>query len=358
MNGKAWTQQEKELLEECYKQMMSMDDMKNLFDRSSSEITSKAYKMELTKKYVKKNSANYKAIYQDYDWCYDRYIVRGMNQEEMAKEAGTTVRTIQKWCSDIHGLNIRTYKKEKHINEMQRQIILYGTLGDGHIDNRPNHPLYIESHAIDEKDYLFWKYSFLKDLCNSEPVYYPEKTFNYDLPYICSPSYRMCTRVIDDLKEIRNMSRLEKIKSLNEFGFCLHTLDDGSRSDKWEVCLAEWSDEEVDAYMKFCAEQLNLNVHRCRDDRYVSFTAASSAAIDKIILKHIPNDLDIIKKKILDNCKIKPLKRYRYVIFNGERMGLRKFSDIAHVSYIKSKDIFDEFGKEEIDGDLILEKLQ
>ena len=35
-----------------------------------------------------KYSAQYKAIYQDYNWCFDRYINKGMSHKEMAQECG------------------------------------------------------------------------------------------------------------------------------------------------------------------------------------------------------------------------------------------------------------------------------
>lgn len=47
--------------------------------------------------------------------------------------------------------------------------------------------------------------------------------------------------------------------------------------------------------------------HQNKDLRYVYFNAESSRKIDDIILRNIPNNLDIIKYKILDKYKHKPV---------------------------------------------------
>ena len=215
-------------------------------------ISSRSSYLKLGDKYMRSNNPKFKAPYQDYDWCYERYINKGMSHQEMADECGASLRVIQKWCCEIHKLNARTFKENKEMTDKQYQIILFGTLGDGHIDKRENQPLYIESHAIDEKEYLFWKYDQLKDLCNSPPKYYKEiySQFGTDKYYLCQPYYRVETRIINQLKEIREMARIDKINRLNEFGLSLHVLDDGNRRDHWQLCLAEYSQEEIDLYIK------------------------------------------------------------------------------------------------------------
>ena len=163
--------------------------------------------------------------------------------------------------------------------------------------------MYIESHAENQKDYLFWKWSILKDICTQKPVYYPPQkhSFGGDKLYDCKAQYRLCTRIVDELKPIRAMNISDILLQLNEFGLSIHTLDDGFRSDSnWEICLAEWTDEEVQLYLKLCKEKFQLDGYKMKDQRYVKFTADSSRLLDKIILRNIPNDLDIIKYKILE----------------------------------------------------------
>ena len=356
-----WTEGDKKRLEEYYKAGLSFKEISEKMNRSLGSINAMSIELKLGDKYMRTNNPNFKAIYQDYDWCYDRYINKSMSHQEMADEAGCTLRVIQKWCSEKHGINQWTFKEYKKLNDIQRQIILYSTLGDGHIDKRQDQPMYIESHSEDEKDYIFWKYSILKDICNKEPVYYKEKynSFGGDKMYLCKPFYRINTRIINDLIPIREMSRLDKIKILNEFGLSLHALDDGNRSNLWEVCLAEWSQEEIDTYIDICRTKFDLECTQSKhDNRYVYFTAISSKKLDEIILRNIPNDLDIIHKKILDNKDIKPLQYCRYIIVNdNEKIGLGRYCKLKHLNYEYSKTIFDNFGKEYVNEEDFLERV-
>lgn len=345
MGGRKWTNEEIEMLEDGYKNNISMRELSKKMNRSESSLTHKAVSLGFTKKYIKPNNVNYKAIYQDYDWCYERYINRGMTHEEMASEADASLRVIQKWCAEIHGLHGHSFKEFKKLNDTQYQIILFGTLGDGHIDKRPDEPLYIECHCESEKEYLFWKYSYLKDLCNQPPVYYKEsyRSFGKDRDYLCQPFYRLGTRVIYDLKRIREMSRCDKISQLNEFGFCLHILDDGSRDDLWQNCLAEWSYDEIDLYVNICKERFNLECTRDKsDNRYVTFDAFSSKKIDEMILRNIPNELDIVHKKILNNDKIRKFQHSIIIrLDNGSQIGLAQYCKDNHINthYAKLRDI-------------------
>lgn len=328
MEKRMWTEEEEKLLEEMYKKGMSFKEISNIMNKSISSINDKSARMKLGDKHTRCNNPKFKAVYQDYDWCYERYIDKGMTHQEMADECGATKRVVEKWCSQIHRLNNRTFRHIKKLNDIQKQIIMFGRLGDGHIDQRPNQPMYIESHAEDEREYLFWKYSFLKDICNQAPVYYPASysSFGTNKQHLCKPTYRLNTKIIDDLYNIREMSKVQIIKQLNEFGFCLHILDDGSRSDLWSICLAEWSSEEIELYKNVCYEKFGLIGDSNRDARYFMFNAFSSLKIDQMILNNVPNDLDIIHKKILDNDKIKNTANYRFVILeDGTKIGLSTY---------------------------------
>lgn len=355
-----WTNDEESLLEELYKNGKSIEEMSNVMKLSVNCIAQKASALKLGDKYMRTNNPKFKATYQDYDWCYDRYIVKGRTHEEMAIEAGCKKRTIQKWCSDIHGFNNRTFKKHKNLNDLQYQLILFGTLGDGHIDKRINQSLYIESHCEAEKEYLFWKYEIIKDLCHTEPIYHEAGYYNFgtDKEYLCQPFYRINTKIIDELSDIRDMPRIDKIKMLNEFGLSLHMLDDGNRNDSWAICLAGWSQEEIDCYIEVCKRKFNLECKQEKDNRYVRFTAVSSKKIDKIILNNIPNNIDIVKKKILENDSIRDLRHHRYIISEDKKIGLRKFCDVYHYSYLKCKDVFDSLNVEFIQKDEFVEKVK
>ena len=306
MGKRTWTEEQEAELSEMYRQGIKISIISEKFNRSYKAICSKITSMGLNKDITRKTDYRFTAIYQDYDWRYERYINRGMTMKEMAEEAGVSLRVIQKWCSEKHRLNEFTFKKEKRLTDIQRQIIMFGRLGDGHIDRREDQPVYIESHAENQKDYIFWKWSILKDLCTQPPVYYPPKVKYFgDKAYDCQASYRLCTRIINDLKDIRTMSRSDIINQLNELGMSTHMLDDGYRKPSgWEICLAEWTDDEVQQYLNICQNKFGIIGKRRKDKRYVSFNTKDSKTIDNIILSTIPNDLDIIKYKILNKQSI------------------------------------------------------
>lgn len=347
-----WSNEEIETLIELYSKNAKISDIAKQLGRTEGAVSSKAQHIGITSNIIKPNNPNFKAIYQDYDWCYERFINKGMSMQEMADEAGTTVRTIQKWCSEKHRLNDWTFKTEKKLNDLQKQIVMFGRLGDGHIDKREDQPMYIEVHAENQKDYLFWKWSILKDICNHEPVYYPNnnKCFNGTV-YEVQPTYRLNTRTVYDLKPIRNMSRTEIISKLNELGLSLHLLDDGYRSkSNWQLCLAEYTKDEVNLYIDICQNRFGLKAKVLKDERYIQFTADSSRLIDSIILNNIPNELDIVQQKIINTYICKPAK-YVYVEDNGSLIGLNTFCRNHQLIYKKCKRYVDAINANQISAD-------
>lgn len=298
--GKLWTKEEDAILIDCYSKFMSVSEIQKLISRPSGSIFCRAQRLGLTKKYIRTNNINYKAVYQDYDWCFDHFITQGMDMKDMAKEANCSLRTIQKWCTEVHGLSNRTFRYHYQLTPIQKTIILAGTLGDGHITKSNNQTVYIESHAADEKDYLFWKYDKLKELCVSEPSRYDgEIKMINGKAYATQDFYRLSTKCADCLRVIRDLTRIERIAQLNELGLCLHILDDGSRNaSNWQICFGDWSMEENVYYLSTLKTKFQLDGHLCKDTQYAILTADSSRHLDRIMLNNLPNNLDIINKKI------------------------------------------------------------
>lgn len=296
-----WTNEEIEELSVLYKRGLSFDKISEQMGLSVSAISSKSSSLRLGDKYMRSNNPNFKAVYQDYDWCYERFINQGKSMHEMAEEAGATLRVITKWCSEVHGLNAWTFRKIKQLSDMQKQVIMAGCIGDGHIDRTRDRPLYIESHAENQKDYVYWKYNILKDLCGEGMKYYPPKIKIFNgKEYQCQAQYRFETRVLDALYEIQKMTITDIISNLTELGLAIHFLDDGSCSNKgfWEICVAGWTDEEKNFYKQTLADRFGVYLRDRKDNRYFGLSKEDSAKITDIILRNIPNNLDIIKYKI------------------------------------------------------------
>lgn len=353
MGKRTWTEEDEQLLSLYYKEKRPIEEISLSLNKTRRSVSAKAAKLNLTSENIKKNNPNFKAIYQDYDWCYQKFIIESKSHEEMAAELGCSVRVIKKWCSEVHRLNRRTYKENKHLSAIQKELIMFSLLGDGHIDRREAQPLFIVSHAENQKDYLYWKYDILKDVCSHEPTYYQEScaSFGTDKEYLCKPYYRFCTRIINDLIPIREMSKNDIISQLNDFGICIHLLDDGSRTrSNWSVCVASFTEEEKQSYINKCSHDLSLNCYKLKDDRYIEFDANSSRMIDDIILSNIPNDLDIIKYKITDKYICKPAK-YFYVHTPSGDVGLNAYCRKNKLSYSKTKTLLDSMGYSEINED-------
>lgn len=251
---------------------------------------------------INKFNNNFKAIYQDYNWCYEKYIIEGLNHDEMAKEANCTKRVIEKWCQEKHRLTQKYRQENKVLNDKQNDLIIGSLLGDGHIDKRETQPVFIVSHAENQKDYLYWKYGILKDLCNIEPTERQEEFREFNgKSYICQKSYRICTRIYDCLKEYRSYTYKELLERINETSLSIWILDDGYRGDSnWDLCVAEYSQFDIDFIISLLKDRYNLNCWQKKDKRYLIFDSVSSRLLDRIILKNIPNDLDIIKYKIIN----------------------------------------------------------
>ena len=146
--GNLWTNTEIETLERCYEKQMSSKEIACLIPRHSRmSAESKACSLGFTKKYIKTNSGNFKAEYQNYEWCYNKIVIEGKMPKEIAKETGYSKRVIEKWACEKFKLTNRNFKKLATLTDKQVSLIIAGTLGDGHIDKRENCPIYIESHA-------------------------------------------------------------------------------------------------------------------------------------------------------------------------------------------------------------------
>ena len=266
------------------------------------------------------NDSGQNQIYHDYDWCYYMYMNKGMNHEEMAKEAGCTKRVIEKWCCERHRLTQEFRMKNKKLSEKQSDLMIGSVLGDGHIDKRETQPLFILSHAENQKEYLYWKYEIMKDFCNIEPVVYKgsKQEFNGKM-YNCQNSYRMATRIQNCFIKYREMSIIELLKELNEFSFSIWILDDGHRSrSNWSLCVARFSEEEKNCAIEIINKAFGLSAYiQNSDKRYLNFTSNDSRKLDEIIKRNIPNNLDIVKYKILEKDITKPVNKYFY---NGMKL--------------------------------------
>lgn len=234
--------------------------------------------------------------YQKYDWLYHELITLGKTEKQVAKEQNLKLRLIVKW-TDIHQLGDNNFAKLKTLSSKQISLIKASLLGDGHV----SHNMFVVSHCDRQKDYLFWKYNLLKDLCKKPPSYYKEGTANFNGKiYHRSASYRFCTRKIEQIQQLKAIPKIKIIRDLTEFEFAVWMLDDGYRGEySWELCLGSLNKEEKKE-LDLKLQQFGLKYKYKVDPRYIRFNCESSRKIDEIITNQIPNELDIVKYKVLE----------------------------------------------------------
>ena len=324
MGKQTWTQDQEEYLEKLYSEYLPLDEVVseiNLYsgiNRTQNAISSKANKLGLTQKYIKPNNPKFNAIYQDYDWYYKYFVEEGLNHEQMAKLANCTKRVIEKWGQEKHHIDTYTRMKNKQLNQLQCDLIIGSLLGDGHIDKREEFPLFIVSHAENQKDYLYYKYAIMKNLCEMTPTKYKGKDQYKIVDSICDCQdfYRFNTRIYYAFKPFREMSKIDLINQLNEYSFSIWMLDDGHCVEKgyWELCAPLEFDEERSAMKNILYNKFEIIPIEQKDNRYFRFHSEDSFKITNMILNNIPNDLDIIQNKILNKKKYRCLGRNNYVL--------------------------------------------
>lgn len=323
MGKQTWTKEQEEYLEQLYSEYIPLDEIVekiNLYSgiiRNRSAVSCKANKLGLTKKYMKPNNPNFKAIYQDYNWYYNCFVENGLNHEEMARLANCTKRVIEKWGQEKHHIDVYTRMKNKQLDSLQYDLIIGSLLGDGHIDKRDNFPLFIVSHAENQKDYLYYKYTIMQDLCEMTPTKYEGKKQYKIMDSVCDCQdfYRFNTRTYHALKPFRDMSKIDLLNQLNEYSFSIWMLDDGHCEEKgyWKLCAPLETDKDRCLLKNILFNKFGITAVEQKDSRYFRFRSKDSARITKMILEHIPNYLDIIQNKIFNKKKYSSLGGVKYV---------------------------------------------
>jgi hypothetical protein len=304
MGKRTWTEEQEKILIDMVRENKSFKEIAEVIDKKVPAISRKKQAMKLEYPIVQTHNSKFKAIYQDYDWCYQKFIIENKNYKEISEEANCSLRVIQKWFSEKYKLNWRTRKNILSLNKKQIDLIIGSILGDGHIDKRPKYPNFIVSNSENQKEYLYWKYDIMKNLCNKEPTY--NEPFVQKFPngkeYLCQSFYKFQTRTMNCLVEYRDLSIYERIERLNEFSLSIFFLDDGSRNkNAWELCVAMFNDEDKKLFIKLMHDKFNIDGHyKDCDNRYFRINTEESKKVTEMILKNIPNELDVVKDKIIN----------------------------------------------------------
>lgn len=264
-------------------------------------------------------------------------MIEGLSQQQIADECGAKIRTLKKWLVEKHRLAQEYRKENLKLGDVQHDLLIGSMLGDGHIDKRETQPLFIVSHAENQKDYLYWKYETMKNLCNIPPREFENKGTYESKQRHC----KFSTRIHYCLKEYRTIDIKGLIDELSEFSLSVYVLDDGHRDkSRWSICVARFEQDEKEYFIESMKNDFNLEAYIMSDSRYIAFTSDSSRLLDKIILKNIPNHLDIVKYKILEKYICKPAN-YRYIKTKEGMVGANTFSRKNNLKYEEVVRLYD-----------------
>ena len=110
-----------------YERGDSISDIAKAVNHGEKGIYNKVCLMGYKRKVFDKHDVRMAAIYKDKDWCFDRYINQQKTFDEMATEAHCSKRVIQKWCADVYGYNMHTYRHYAKLKPTEREIVMAGT---------------------------------------------------------------------------------------------------------------------------------------------------------------------------------------------------------------------------------------
>lgn len=258
-------------------------------------------------------------LYRDKEWIYNQFVNLGKECHEIAKENRWSTRVVRKWANEKYGFNHNFRRDNFKPNDIQLQIIYAGILGDGCLSQRKDIDFtqYIFIQAEEHKDYIEWIFGNLKNMCKHKDLaYIPsqrkpfKKDYNGSIQYFnAQGAYRLSTRGYKFLEDIKCLSKYEIIDRMGDMSIGLYFLDDGykSKSGIWSLCMGNMSETEVNYFINklnsigVYHKSIYLHHSRCFKDKsyyYLRFNKENSNIIDEIILKYLPKDLDIVKKKV------------------------------------------------------------
>jgi len=191
------------------------------------------------------------------------------------------------------------HNKIVNLSYLQEQIIFGGLLGDGRLKrNGRNNYYYSECHALGESDYLRWKFNSLGELTSGHNIY-PKNNNLKDV----SDALEFTTLTTPSLKKYVDMSKLDIIKQLDELGLIIYLLDDGwlnsnTKLGNLTITTYPLTSDEREALHRQWKKIADISFHNSGIKRVNSSTSSKNTqAILKLVLKYIPKDTDVVKKK-------------------------------------------------------------
>lgn len=172
------------------------------------------------------------------------------------------------------------------LTQIQKSLIIGSILGDGYlriIDGRQDAFLEI-NHSFKAKDYVDWKFSILKNICRSKPIF--RKIDNQ------RSAYRFFTRQYPEISDLfykfykQGKKIIPQDLKLDPLILAVWFMDDGSKSRKNDVYLNSQQFSLTDQKrLIYLLRQLGLRARLNRDKKYyrIRFLKESISLLNKII---------------------------------------------------------------------------
>lgn len=179
------------------------------------------------------------------------------------------------------------------LTQRQKSIIIGSVLGDGYLRIVPGRKdAFLEvNHSIKAKDYVLWKYSELKNICESAPK---ERIIDER-----RTAYRFFTKQHPEITEIfkkfyiDNRKIIPKIE-LDELMLAVWFMDDGSKTNKGDVYLntQQFSMNDQKKLLNFL-RNLGIKARLNKDKKYyrIRILKESLAHFNKIISPHVVSSM-------------------------------------------------------------------
>lgn len=180
------------------------------------------------------------------------------------------------------------------LNDIQKQILYGGKLGDGNFKLNGSNHYYRECHSIKEKEYLLWKYEKLYDFTTKKIFHISKRKESQ------SDQIGFQTKNSSSFSKIANMTIEEIISNLNELGFLIWLLDDGWISGN-HICISPGTltYEQINLIINKIKEITGIEIHIIGIKRIdLSIPSQYNKKIKELIDKYFDKEIDVIIKKI------------------------------------------------------------
>jgi len=169
------------------------------------------------------------------DWLYQKYIVEKIDRKEISRILSVKMCTLEKYLYKFKLFKIDRFPK---ILLEQQKSFLYGCLlGDGLMRQwkYKNNAYFSVTHGIKQKDYLYYKYELMKNLCGMSPKKrkHWDKRFKkyYEDYHFYTTTNPLFTEIwkkfyVDNVKVVTE----EILSNIDEFALAIWYMDDGSIS--------------------------------------------------------------------------------------------------------------------------------